>query len=81
MNNFGDSRSVDLKNKLCYNHLNKFQLIQVPKMIRKANINELNEILEIYAYARGFMAQNGNPTQWGNTTPKIELLIENINDG
>ena len=44
-------------------------------MIRKANINELNEILEIYAYARGFMAQNGNPTQWGNTTPKKELLI------
>ena len=50
-------------------------------MIRKANINDLLEILEIYAYARSFMAQNGNPTQWGNTTPKKELLIENINDG
>ena len=50
-------------------------------MIRKANINELNEILDIYAYARRFMAQNGNPTQWGNTTPEEELLIENINDG
>lgn len=26
------------------------------------------------------MAKNGNPNQWGNTTPKKELLIENIND-
>ena len=27
------------------------------------------------------MVKNGNPNQWGNTTPKKELLIENINDG
>lgn len=50
-------------------------------MIRKANLNDLLEILEIYACARSFMAQNGNPTQWGNTTPKKELLVKNINDG
>ena len=50
-------------------------------MIRKANINDLLEILEIYAHARLFMAQNGNPTQWGNTTPQKELLKKNINDG
>ena len=50
-------------------------------MIRKATLDDLFEILDIYAYARSFMAKNGNPNQWGNITPKKELLIENINDG
>lgn len=47
-------------------------------MIRKAKEKDLREILEIYAFARAFMAKNGNPTQWRNTTPKRELLEEDI---
>ena len=50
-------------------------------MIRKATLSDLIEILNIYAYARSFMAKNGNPNQWGKITPEKELLIENINDG
>lgn len=53
----------------------------VIKMIRKAVMSELDAILEIYAYARSFMAKNGNPTQWGKVTPKKELLIDDINQG
>ncbi len=34
-------------------------------MIRQAEEADLPVILEIYAYARDFMAENGNPHQWG----------------
>ncbi len=38
--------------------------------IRTATILDLERILEIYAYARTFMAQTGNPTQWGRWISK-----------
>lgn len=38
----------------------------------------MNEILDIYAQARRFMAENGNPTQWGNHHPAQEVLEEDI---
>ncbi len=47
--------------------------------IRKANIDDLNTILEIYKYAREFMKQNNNPTQWGDNHPNLDLLKEDIN--
>ena len=37
--------------------------------IRNASIEDLPRILNIYAYARDFMARNGNPNQWGKTNP------------
>lgn len=37
--------------------------------IRKTRPEELEQVLEIYARARAFMAANGNPTQWGNDKP------------
>jgi len=43
-------------------------------MIRHARLEDLPKILEIYAIARGFMAETGNPTQWGSGYPKEELL-------
>lgn len=46
--------------------------------IRKATLKDLSRILEIYAYARDFMAETGNPTQWGDGYPKKELLIDDI---
>ena len=38
-------------------------------MIRQATFSDLPQILSIYAYARRFMAEHGNPTQWGNARP------------
>lgn len=49
--------------------------------IRPAERADLERILEIYACARQFMAQNGNPTQWGNGYPKREMLEEDIRRG
>ncbi len=47
-------------------------------MVRKAGMTDLNDILAIYAYARGFMEKTGNPTQWGNHYPPEDLLREDI---
>ena len=38
-------------------------------MIRQALFSDLPQILSIYAHARRFMAEHGNPTPWGNTRP------------
>ena len=48
------------------------------KSIRPATQADMAEILEIYANARRFMAENGNPTQWGNHHPAQEVLEEDI---
>ncbi|MBQ2785509.1 MAG: N-acetyltransferase [Oscillospiraceae bacterium] len=34
--------------------------------------------MQIYAYARSFMAANGNPNQWGKTNPPRETLEADI---
>jgi hypothetical protein len=36
---------------------------------------------EIYAYARKFMEETGNPHQWGKTTPETTQLIDDIAKG
>lgn len=50
-------------------------------MIRAAEHADLNEIEQIYAHARNFMAANGNPTQWKNGYPWRDLLEEDIRLG
>ena len=47
-------------------------------MIRLANNNDMTEILRIYAHARNFMAEHGNPNQWGKTNPKQFVLEEDM---
>lgn len=50
--------------------------------IRKATEKDLSQIMEIYAYARRFMAEHGNPNQWGPTNwPPEELIREDIKKG
>ena len=49
--------------------------------IRKAGEEDLPRILEIYAYARSFMAVNGNPNQWGNSHPAVSTLEDDIRNG
>lgn len=48
------------------------------KMIRPAVPADLKRILEIYDWARHFMAENGNPTQWGINHPAQSVLEEDI---
>ena len=48
--------------------------------IRNAQWEDLGRIKDIYAYARAFMAQTGNPNQWGKTTPAVSLLEEDIRE-
>lgn len=49
--------------------------------VRKATAQDLPRIEEIYAYARRFMAEHGNPNQWGKTTPPHHQLVQDIADG
>ncbi len=43
--------------------------------IRNAQISDLPQILEIYAHARAFMAENGNPRQWAARSWPPEALV------
>lgn len=43
--------------------------------IRKATLSDLPAVMDIYAYARRFMADHGNPRQWGPTGWPPEALI------
>ena len=49
--------------------------------IRPAMQADLAEIEEVYAGARQFMCENGNPTQWDGGYPRRELLEEDIRLG
>lgn len=46
--------------------------------IRKTNIEELDKVMQIYQRARHFMAEHGNPTQWGNSKPSKEQIEQDI---
>ena len=49
-------------------------------MIRLAKTEDLNNITDVYSYARKFMAENGNPTQWGTNYPSEQLIENDINN-
>lgn len=49
--------------------------------VRKARPDDLPRIEEIYAIAREFMEQTGNPNQWGKTYPPHEWLVDDIEQG
>ena len=50
--------------------------------IRKSTEQDFDRIMEIYAYARDFMAEHGNPLQWGPTHwPPQDLIHQDIRDG
>lgn len=49
--------------------------------VRKAVEADYPRILEIYAHAREYMAKTGNPNQWGNNYPPVEMLQEDIRVG
>lgn len=49
--------------------------------IRKAQIEELDSLMQIYAAARDFMRESGNPNQWWSNYPPRELVREDIARG
>lgn len=46
--------------------------------IRKSTADDLPVILQLYDHARLFMAEHGNPSQWGTTDPAPDLIQEDI---
>ena len=46
--------------------------------IRKATVNDKTRIMEIYAYARQFMAEHGNPNQWKNNNAAEETMDKDM---
>lgn len=49
--------------------------------IRKAKVEDIDILMEIYARARAFMRQSGNPNQWPEGTPSKEDLLKDIENG
>lgn len=49
--------------------------------IRKAQPDDLDKIMEIYAIAQDMMIESGNPTQWGRTYPTREIITCDIENG
>lgn len=50
--------------------------------IRHTTEADFARVMEIYAHARQFMAQHGNPDQWGPTNwPPQELIHRDIQNG
>jgi RimJ/RimL family protein N-acetyltransferase len=49
--------------------------------IRKTRPEDIEEVMQIYARARSFMAQTGNPTQWDGGYPHESLIREDIEKG
>ncbi len=50
--------------------------------IRKSTEQDVGRIMEIYSFARAFMAEHGNPNQWGPTNwPPESLILSDIHSG
>ena len=47
-------------------------------MIQKAIPSQLSQIMAVYDAARSFMAQTGNPDQWGTAYPSEEMIRQDI---
>lgn len=51
------------------------------RTIRKATLEDLDQISKIYEFARLFMHRTGNPDQWGSTYPPEDLITDDIRTG
>ena len=49
--------------------------------VRQAVKGDFESVLSVYAKAREFMKNTGNPTQWGNTYPTKALLENDLEKG
>lgn len=49
--------------------------------VRKTKESEIPILIELYAHAKKFMAETGNPNQWNGSYPEAELLLSDIKEG
>jgi RimJ/RimL family protein N-acetyltransferase len=49
--------------------------------IRLTRTDDLNDVMQIYADARAFMRENGNPNQWLDGHPALDMIERDILDG
>jgi len=52
-----------------------------PMEIRKTTNRDLNQVMEIYAYARDYMKTQGNPNQWHDSHPPQAVVEADIKAG
>ena len=52
-----------------------------PLKISRAQREDLPRILQIYACARNFMKETGNPNQWNDHFPPEDLLLADLQAG
>ena len=64
-------------------HVQMILDMQVKRLnIRKSTLQDVPRMMEIYAHARAFMAEHGNPRQWGPTHwPPEDLIVQDIQNG
>lgn len=49
--------------------------------IRKSSADEIETLIKLYEHARVFMAEQGNPNQWGSTYPERTIIETDIREG
>lgn len=49
--------------------------------VRRAEIEDIERIMEIYRLAKQYMKTSGNPTQWVNGYPQREIIENDIRSG
>ncbi len=49
--------------------------------IRKATIDDLGRLMEIYRSAQDYMVRSGNPNQWGYSYPDSDIIRSDIEKG
>ncbi len=52
-----------------------------PFRVEKTRPEQLGQVLAVYERARKFMAEHGNPNQWGTTDPPAEQVVRDVEDG
>ncbi len=52
-----------------------------PLRVEKTRPEQFEQVLRIYDRARHFMAEHGNPNQWGSTNPPAARVRQDIDEG
>lgn len=61
--------------------MQKEYILSNDAIIRKTTIDDIPKLREIFAIARQFMANTGNPSQWVDGYPSDEQLTQDIESG
>lgn len=49
--------------------------------VRRAQTEDIGRLMEIYRYAKQYMKDSGNPTQWSDGYPQKEIIENDIRAG